>query len=189
MKEKEIREIIRALEQISLGVDTIKTVLKRSLKTENHLLNTEDHSLNSENSSLISESVVNTFLSTDKFSENKSSSINEESPLSKTEVQASSTFGISSKNADGFLDVLDLSGDIKKVQLALMRMGKGTALDVAKVVSLDVDEVRIYLKTLMRDSSVLALSSGDSETVFRTVLKKKGHEPSKGAASLLDKLL
>lgn len=176
MKEKEIREIVRALEQISLGVDTIKTVLKRSLNNE--------------------ADVVNTFFSADKFSEKKSPSVNKESSLLNSESSSSdsaasspNTSGGLSSSSDGFLDVLDLSGDIKKVQLALMRMGKGTANDVAKIVSLDVDEVRIYLKTLMRDSAILALSSGDSETVYRTVLKKKGKKPSKGAASLLDKLL
>ena len=163
MKEKEIREIIKALEQISLGVNTIKTTLKRSLKNE--------------------DDVVNTFFSA------KKKELADDPTSFGSKIDLSENITGASQSSDGFLDVLDLSGDIKQVQLALMRMGKGTASDVAKVVSLDVDEVRIYLKTLMRDSAILALASKDSETVYRTVLKKKGKKPSKGAASLLDKLL
>ena len=157
MKEKEIRKIIKALDQISLGVNTIKAALKCSLNDEGDAVR---------NAGLVDDSA--------SFG---------------NKVDISENIAGSAQSADGFLDVLDLSGDIKKVQLALIRMGKGTAADVAKVVSLEVDEVKIYLKTLMRDSAILAISSKDSETVYRTVLKKKGKKASKGAASLLDKLL
>ena len=175
MKEKEIAQIIKALDQIGAAVRSIKTVLVQS---------GQDRSLSQEQSATKAEI---------SSSQSTRAGLSEEKLLPSVDAHSAnageSEKDTSSSPIDGFLDVLDLSGDIKKVQLALMRLGKGTVAEVAQAVSLDVDEVRIYLKTLMRDSAIVAHSSKDSETVYRTVLRKKGKKPSKGASSLLDKLV
>jgi len=201
MKEKDIKEIIKALDNIGRAVNVIKTTLSRTLEDSSPLvslqLNIDDEkseksfneaspnieSISSSNNESKPNVVIDSVVTDSVVTKNESGKLTskvQDSLNSKGKKQGE-------KPVDGFLNVLDLSGDIKKVQLALMRLGKATAADVAKSVSLDTDEVRIYLKTLMRDSAIVAMASKDSETIYRTVLKKKGKV--KKAGSLLDKLL
>jgi len=91
-----------------------------------------------------------------------------------------------SGSGGGLLDVLDLSGDIKRIHLALMRLGKGTVGQIHQATGLPADEIRIYVKTLERDGSVVRVQDGGAEAVFRPVMHKK--RAGNVSTSLLDKL-
>jgi len=86
----------------------------------------------------------------------------------------------------GFMDVFNLAGDIKRVSLAVMRLGTASAEAVAKESGLSVDEARVYLTTLARDGSITRVKqAGGTASLWRAVLKRK---VKRGTSSLLDKL-
>lgn len=88
-------------------------------------------------------------------------------------------------NAGGVAAILDLSGDLKTVQLALLRKGQATMAELASSTGLDADEIRIYLKTLERQGTITRVAGTSAEPSYRAVLKK-GHKA--GSSSFLDKL-
>lgn len=77
------------------------------------------------------------------------------------------------------VDILDLSADLKVVQLTVLKLGASTLEELAKETDLPKEELRIYLKTLVRQG-LLNISEGK----YKAVMRKRGAK----SFTLLDKL-
>ena len=86
----------------------------------------------------------------------------------------------------GLLGILDLSADIKKVHLALLRLGKASIEQLQSETGMERDELRTYLRTLEREGSVTRDSGKNAGgSTYRAVMRRSRR---KGVSNLLDKL-
>ena len=102
------------------------------------------------------------------------------------EDEGSSNIGESSTNRDekssqgtSVADILDLSGELKKVQLTVLKLGTASLAELAGAFGLPEEELLIYLKTLVRQG-LLEVTEGK----YRAILRKRGAK----SFTLFDKL-